>query len=824
MKNKILFYCLSLLYFTIGSSKLIAQSRATLTGTVVDKTSQAPLSFASVALYNGADSSLINGILTDTLGRYIMEKVGKGSYYIEVQYVGYQLFRSLPIHVAGGQPIIKLANYEIRPTSIGLDAVNIKGEKQLITNKIDRQVYQADRFQGSQGGTALDIIKNTPSVSVNAEGDLSLRGSTGFLVLINGRPVQSDASGILSQLPANTIENIEIITSPSASNDPDGKAGIINITTKQATADNLSLSANLQGGFPSVKTFDNLNAPQRYGADVTINFRNKKWDVNASANYLRSDLTGRRDGDVNTTLNGVFTSFPSIGERSFIKKSYTARGLVSYTPNSKNSISAGLYHGFRSQARRADIVYDNTKTELATGEVIGKIRYFNSNIADKSSRITLGNLDYRHQFDSQSSITISGLYEYADLEGLTSNKNLAEPERNALLQYTLNPSNNPLSAYRLKADYQIQIGRGKFETGYQYRNQLQKGDFQYLQQNLSDGSFAIIPEFSSTTRVTNDIHAVYGQYSAKINKFEYMGGLRYEYAKREFTAQGIETRYLNLSNLFPSISLQYSLNENLALKASYNKRIQRSTNNELNPYPEREHSETLEQGDPDIRPEMIDLVEFGTVRNFKQGNVFATLYYQGINEVVNRVNQVYNDTILNRIYTNAGKATKWGLELGSSTKLSKNWQIYAGGNLYHYTIKGSLFDNQVLVNTSSWVYSINANTTFQPAASWSVQWGINYLSKRITAQGEDSRFILPNLSVRKSFLAGRLSANLQWQNMDLGLLRTNQQRISTWGSNFYTTTNYIQETDIFLLNLSFNLNNLGKKVNLPSSEFGEREF
>ncbi|PWJ58812.1 outer membrane receptor protein involved in Fe transport [Dyadobacter jejuensis] len=819
MKKSILFPLLFLLSFSI-----FAQNRTTLKGRVIDQQDQSPLPFASVAIFLSGDSTLVNGTLSDSLGYFQIERVPKGSYYLEVNYIGYLSHRSTTILLNGTSPNMELPALQIEPSTVRLNSIVIQGQKELITNKIDRQVFQANQFLGSQGGTALDVIRNTPSVSINAEGQISLRGSSGFLVLINGRPVLTDASTILSQLPANAIENVEIISSPSASNDPDGKAGIINIQTKQSTKDDLSIMANIQGGLPSVKTYDNLRNPQRYGADVTMNFRNKKWDISVGGNFLRNDLTGRRVGDVNTTIDGVFTSFPSVGERSFKKYSYTARGQASYSINTKNTITGGFYHGYRSQARRADIVYNNTKTLLSTGENVGQIDYFNSNIADKSSRITLGNLDYTLTLSSKSSLKLSGLLEHADLQGLTTNRNIAEPSRSELLQYTENPSSNPLTAYRAKADYSLKVGSGKLETGYQFRHQLQKGNFTYLQQNLSDGSFVVIPEFSSSTRVSNDIHAVYGQYSSKFNKLEYVAGLRYEYAKRVFEADGITPRHLNLSNLFPSVNLQYSLTEQLIAKASYNKRIQRSTNNELNPYPEREHSETLEQGDPDILPEMIDQVELGIVKNYDKGNVFLTSYYQGVNNVVNRVNQVYNDTILNRIYTNAGKATKWGLEMGTSTKISKWWQIYAGGNLYHYQIKGSLFNDQVKVNTSSWVYSINANTTFQPTNSVTIQAGVNYLSKRITAQGEDSRFVLPNLSVRKTFMEGKLVANLQWQNIDMGLFGTNQQRITTSGTNFFTTTNYIQETDIFMINLSFNLNSLGKKANLPSSEFGDREF
>ena len=233
----------------------------------------------------------------------------------------------------------------------------------------------------------------------------------------------------------------------------------------------------------------------------------------------------------------------------------------------------------------------------------------------------------------------------------------------------------------------------------------------------------------------------------------------------------------------------------------------------------------MEQGDPDVLPEFVNLSEIGLIKNFDKGSIFATAYYQGIKNPIQRVNSVYNDSILNRLFTNAGQARSIGFELGTNLQLSKKWTFYLGGNIYNYKIKGDLLILGITtpIHNQSWVYSINSNTDFQLGRQWSIQRNVNYLSKRPTAQGQDSRFLSPNLSLKKSFM-NRFTASLQWQNIDLGMKESNRQRITTSDDDFYTTTNYIYETDVIMLNLKFNLNRFTSKSKLPKSEFGDKEF
>lgn len=820
--KKLLLAIVNLIFYTT----FLSAQTSSIKGVVTDSQNKLPLDYSSVALIKGQDSSVVTGALTKTNGEFNLQKLNAGDYILKVFFIGYETKFISNISLTEGQQL-NLGNITLNPGTKLLNEVTVTGEKINALNKIDKQTYKSDQFQSAKGGTAIDVLKNLPSVSVDGQGEISVRGSTGFLVLVNGKPVLTDAQTVLSQLPANALENIELITAPSAKYDPDGKGGIINIVTKKGANEGFTFVANAQGGLPSTKDYNNKENPLRFGGDVTMNFRLSKWDISIGGNYLRNDVNGYREGDVFTKdfSGNTITRFPSNGERSFDKKNYAGRTAIIFTPDANNSFTFGFFAGKRYQTRLADILYNNSTSNLSNNALIRQNTYFNSNLQTKEGNFTLGNLDYTHAFKNKSSLAASALYESAKLFGNTSNKNIIYPAMNQVTQEVFNPYENPIKGYRLKLDYALPIGKGKLETGYQYRYDTQDGQFDYFITPATSQPDAA--RFRGNVKAKNQINGVYTQYTGKADKLQYIGGLRYEYAARTVNlSYDPKPHILNLSNLFPSASLLYSINSSWNAKAGYSKRIQRTNNFELNPIPEREHSETLEQGDPDLLPQFVDLAELGLNHTYSKGSFFTTLYYQNIKNPIQRVNSVYADTILNRVFTNAERARSIGLEAGTNLKPLKWWSMYVGANIYNYKVNGNLniLGTSSVISNADWVYSINANTNLDLGKAWNVQANVNYLSNRPTAQGEDSEFLVPNTSLRKSFMNGRFSTTLQWQNMDMGIFNSNKQRITTRGKDFFTTTNYIYETDVFLLNFSFNLNKLTSKAKLPTSEIGDKEF
>jgi len=816
--------------------------RSALSGKIFEHDTEEPIEYASIALYRSIDSTLVTGTVSNVDGSFEITHHETGDLYITVQFMGYENYRS-PTFSGKEEKHFEKITLGINAQILG--EVEVTGRAVTSMHKLDKQIFKANQFQNAQGGTATEILRNLPSVSINAEGQITVRGATGFTLMINGKPTQMDPGTILGQLPANAIEDVEIITAPSAKYDPDGKAGIINIKTKQGALNGQYLSANVQVGLPSLEPYDNSEAARRYNADVTYSIKKDQWDITVGADYRRNDVSGRRVGYVNTYQNEILTEFPSYGERSFDRENYSARATATYSRDKNQSITGSLYAGKRTQYRRADILYDNqqrlfiqgdeflgpeaywdtynTTGQLHNGETITRLSYFNENLRVRRGDFLIGALDYVINLGNESNLKLGALYERTILGGPTDNISRGYPNLNDTLQLQFNDNRNPLDGFRIQADYEQKIGSVTLTTGYQFRYLKHPGDFVYFDRNLDNNIWVSNPTFTNKIDLRRSIHSLYGQINGTMGKLQYVAGLRLEYFDREVKLQNPNTTYvLQKFNPFPSINLQYDLGEGLTAKAGYSRRIQRTTTFSLTPFPEREHSETLEQGDAELQPEYIDLAELGIIKNWSENSIFATAFYSKTANVINRVNTIYNDTILNRIYTNAGIAYSIGLELGTTVYPAEWWKIYLGGTVQNYRIKGALFGDAI--NTSNTAYSINANADFKLSSKWSTQLAFNYLSERITAQGVDSRFYNPSLSIRKKFKDERFTAIFQWLNIDAGLLDSNEQRITTARENFYTTTNYIYEVDILMVGVSFQMNQPSKKSKLLKSEFGDKEF
>ena len=568
------------------------------------------------------------------------------------------------------------------------------------------------------------------------------------------------------------------------------------------------------------------------------------WNISASASYNRNDKTGRREGElyIINLLEDRQTFLPSDGERSFDDVNYNGRLNFEYTPNKSDRYSLGFFAGKRTKERLADITYydNHSVSPIGSEQSSSSFSYYNHNLRIRRGDFILGSFDYDHDFSNGSKITNSVLYEYTFLGGPTFNDNVDTPEYNSIYQQEYNTNDNPLNGFRYNLDYTFKPSSfGQLEAGYQFRTLNHKGDFVYERDE------ELVPEFSSNIQLKRTIHSGYSQITGTKNKWDYTAGIRLESMNRSYTesllSEAIPNNYTyDYVKFFPSASIQYTPNDDTKIKAAYSKRVNRTTTLKMNSFAEREHSEVFEQGDNLLLPEFIDLVELGITKEFDSKNsAYATLYYRHVDNVINRVNSlayqsngVVIDSILNRVYSNVGKSNAKGIELGAQFKMNPKWSNFIGANSFNYDIDRQFvfrhrdgIDRNYKVNNQNTVYSFSVNSTYALKQSAFIQFTFNYISERNTAQGKDSRFYTPNLSFKKSFLNNQLVATLQWQNIDMGLLKTNEQSIATSRpEEFYTYTNYVYEVDMVILNISYTFNKVKNRSKFIKSEFGKREF
>jgi len=312
---------------------MVQAQKGILSGTIKDSLAQSPISFASIAVFN-MHGHVVDGTVTDSLGGFHFFNLKKGQYAIVVKFIGYH--QKKIVVDFDGRSQTNITEIALVSTDQRLTEVKITGELAAQKHSADRQRYQASQYRNAVGGTALDIVKNLPSAAVDGNGNISMRGNTGIIVLINGKPSYLDPVTILSQIAANDVTDVEYITSPSAQFDPDGKGGIINIMTKKAASDGFAWIFNLQGGLPSIDDYGNKRVQKRFGGDISFQFKKNKLEWSGSANYMRNDNAGFREGDVYTIIGDRQTFFPSRGERSFDKYNFGIRlnGAYALSQNS----------------------------------------------------------------------------------------------------------------------------------------------------------------------------------------------------------------------------------------------------------------------------------------------------------------------------------------------------------------------------------------------------------------------------------------------------------------------------------------------------------
>jgi Outer membrane protein beta-barrel family/TonB-dependent Receptor Plug Domain len=805
---KLFAHCL-LILFAINNA--FAQ-QSILSGRVLIDVNMQPVEYATVTVLS-KDSIVLTGGLTDSLGNYKVEGVGVRDPLVIIRSIGYKPYSFRPVINVGmnSLPVVYLI-----PEAKQMKEVTVESAKQNNSVRLDKQVISAGQFQNAANGTGLDVLKNLGSVTINTEGQIRLRGSDGFVVLLNGKPSSRSPEDILSQLPANEIASVEIITSGSAMYDADGKAGIINIITKKNVAAGWSVNANAM--------FGEID-PSQYGADMTVSYNARKWSFFVSGDYRRFDYNGERIGTVRTIYKDTLTYHPSQGIRDFQTYQYSVRAGGTYSFDKNNSIDIGAYYGYKETDREADLHYtDYYKTgmnfNLFDNSWSGpQSSFFNKNLFVRQGTFFTTNLTYAH--DLKNKLSILGQYEYSVLGGPVDDENLVEGTSQLLL-HVKNYEHSPLNSFRGQADYSAPLsGNLKLETGIQFRYLNQKGDFEYVREDINTGLYSNDLAFSDKLNLLQTIEAAYLQVNGSKGIFSCNLGLRGEYMRRSLADQQDSTtsRY-NKFDVFPTVQGLLKLGKEQKLKLSYNRRIDRPSLKLIAPFKIQEHAETVEFGDPNARSEISDNVDLTYSGNWKALTLTSTIYYNHVTDKIFRVNSIYDRTSLLRLFTNAGNTNSVGVELTANIKATKWLQFYVAGNVYEYMIQGNYYSASQ--NSNSVNYNLNANTTIDIIKNLKFQFDVSYLSRTVTEQGWDGHLLLANASLKYSVMKNSLSFGLKLQN----IFNTNSQTITTQTPVFYSSTDYIKRDRIltFTVGYVFNQNDKARKVKVLKTDIGESDF
>jgi len=790
---------------------MMSVKESIIKGKIYDEDNNLPVEFTSVALYSLKDSSLVTGTISGPDGSFILKELPYGKYYLVANFMGYEKLTMGGIMLTPKQTLFDVGDIGLSHSPQELDEVEIIADQAHVEYKIDRKVINVGQDINAATGTAVDVLENTPSVNVDIDGNVSLRGSGNFTVLIDGKPSPLTGSDALRQIPANAIRNIEIITNPSAKYDPDGMAGIINIVSKKNALQGLSGVVNTT-----------LGTGEKYSGDFLLNYKSDKFNVYGGASYNDQSYGGdlHQLKEFYDALSDETSYDESTGERNMARFGKEIKGGIDYSFNENNILSLSGAVGVQ---------------ERGSGGISDQ-RIYNDGLTYDNYLISDGynfrgedyykfNLNYTRKFADPGHEIVAFIdygkdagYEYDDEKEFVANSLF---EKIALIPEQLRSSEiGDDIDLRAQIDYTKPIGEsGRFESGYQMRRDNSAEIYLFENYIPDDNTWMPNDSFSSANDFYRNIQAVYATYGNKLGKYQYQLGLRGEYTNRRVDYLELsDPHVINRFDLFPTFHLSRSLENNQQLTASYSRRIDRPRGYMLEPFITYMNSTTLRKGDPTLEPEYMNSYELGYTKSLGKSFLAFETYYKNTINKIERIQEVYD--IENKIslmtYDNISQDHSLGAELMVNLSYKEWLNVNASSSLYRYWIEGEI--NGITIDTKSNNWDMRLNTTFNFSTKTRLQLTGMYMGPSVTAQGERASFMYSNVAIRHDFLDRRLSATLQLKDI-FGTMKHEYTSNSTDFSSYLLMTH---EPHVVMLSLSYKINNYSqRKSKSMTNEGGE---
>lgn len=720
-----------------------------ISGVVKDSANAQAVEFANVALIDPATKKPVNGAVADDKGKFTISKIATGNYIVEVSFIGYGTKR-IPVSITDKRKDIELGNIAIASNDKVLKEVVIEGQKNLVEEKVDRTIYNAENDQTSKGGDATDVLRKVPMLSVDLDGNVSMRGSQNIRVLINNKPSTIAANSVadaLKQIPADQIKTVEVITSPSAKYDAEGSGGIINIITKKNNLQGLSLNVDasaglrgsnlgLSGSYRTGKMGFSLGGFGRSNYNQPGSFSNNqstyKYDP---INNGRGDLISSTNQNANTRLINAFGQY-TLG--------------WDYDIDKKNSLAASVKYGLRNNLNWQD----NLKTVSYTDPNNANTnRTADVNTVDNSGT-TDASLTYTRSFDKpQREFSVLALYSVNNRTNDFVNERLDNRTVANVFQKNNNRSQN--EEMTLQIDYQTPIGKTSLiEFGGKQINRYVKSDFNTFFAG-SDGVYTAptsnISQLSNSLAYNQYISGGYTSFTTQISKtYTVKAGARYEYTT--INADTRTEKNLPIPDygvLVPSINFSKRFSNGSAVKLGYNRRIQRPSIQFLNPNIQQSNPLNISFGNTLLNPEYTNNYELGYNTFIKGTSLNITTFIRNTTGGIQAVRDFKGDTI-RTTYQNIGSEDAYGASIFANVNVGK-LSLNGGIDTYYAVLANNVPNPAYNAKNTGWVYNARLFGSYNLTKGWGFQFFTFYRGRQVQLQGVQGGFYVYSLALRKEF-------------------------------------------------------------------------
>lgn len=799
------YYCVLLMLFLAAVSSAQEINVGTIKGSVIDVETGKPVEFVNVVVRKTADTAIVTGQATDAAGKFEMANIPDGEYTVRFSLLGYKEKSSKKFLIDAQHKHLNLGEVQLIPAIVDLDEVIVSAEKSMYNMSIDRKVYNVDQDMMSKAGSASDLLQNVPSVQVDIDGNVTLRGSSNVLFMLNGKTsplLRNNSAVVLQQMPANTIEKIEVITNPSAKFSPDGTAGILNIVLKKNTA--AGLNGDLAG---------NTGNQDRYNGTLRLNYNPGPWNLYGSFG-MRRDIRNR----INTDNRRQIDSTASL--------SYYNQSQTSYASPTASIASAGCdYHVTGSdQAGLSGNYFDNlfTRTENADNmlldSALNPVNQYNRSRIDYEYEKEYGFTTYfQHDFPKEDhTLRLEYTASWSPEEEDNHYTNLYQLPvtgtsfDNALIQ-------NRENRGQLTLDYSDPIvEHGQLEAGY-------SGDFFSMENNFVITNFdfgrqQFITDLTKTNLFGHEesIQAAYVTYKQSFGAFGLMAGLRAEHAAVKSHLVTLDSVITNdYSAWYPSMHFSYKLNPGAELQLSYSRRTRRPESDDLNPFPEWRDPRNIASGNPRLLPEYIHSLELGCQFETELFTITPALYYKYTYNRFTVVTIPVNDTLILTTHQNLSNDRAGGLEVVVSANIGEAVTAHWTANAYVNTIDATNLGYAGDRSINTWSSALTLNVNLTGATRWQIN--SNYNASRLTPQGEYSPGYIVNTGFRHDMEDGKLSIILTMSD----IFKSMKRELALDTPSLYETTVNKRDLRSIFLGFTWHFGVMPKKMKQEEIRYDE---